>query len=75
MSEQPSLIFDPTALTEAQRSGTACAVCQKTWPIPDTVVGRLPDSGPVYACTECAAVLRVGHRPGTVHREDPSPQP
>ncbi|HEX6469460.1 MAG TPA: hypothetical protein VF069_10220 [Streptosporangiaceae bacterium] len=51
------LTFDPTALTIAQRHGSACVVCHKKWPRPRIRAGHVPCGAVVYACDECAATL------------------
>jgi hypothetical protein len=51
------IVFDPVALSAAQRVGDACVVCRKSWPRPGVVVGRLPDRHSVYACAECVHAL------------------
>lgn len=55
--DQVPVVFDPAALTAAQRAGVGCVICQKSWPRPEVVVGRVPDRRPVFACAECADVV------------------
>lgn len=56
-----AVVWEPAALTAAQRCGDECVACGKRWPRPRVPVGRFPDGTCVWACWECAPVLAAGH--------------
>ncbi|MBA9007059.1 hypothetical protein HNR21_005941 [Actinomadura cellulosilytica] len=57
MGRTDELVFDPGALSAAQRDGDACVACHKRWPRPRVRVGCLPSGSGVFACEDCAPAL------------------
>jgi hypothetical protein len=51
------LTFDAEGMSQAQREGEACVVCNKRWPRPRVRVGRFPDDMTAMSCADCAEAM------------------
>lgn len=69
MGRTGELMFDPGALSAAQRDGDACVVCHKKWPRPRVRVGCLPNGSGAFACADCAPVLPKPREAGPAARD------
>jgi hypothetical protein len=47
-----SPVIDSGGLTVAQLAGHACVLCEKTFPLPRTLVGQFPDGQAALACDD-----------------------
>jgi hypothetical protein len=47
-----SPVIDPRGLTASQLAGRACLLCEKTVPLPRTLVGQFPDGQAALVCDD-----------------------